>query len=323
MKSMNNKRKTITAVVAVFLLLLLGWFILTRQKDLPIEGPTPTYSQLTGLEVDAEVAEQPILGVMIENSIPARPQIGLDAAGIVFESLTEGGITRFLALYQEDVPEIVGPVRSLRPHFLDWAMGFDASIAHVGGSAQALQLAERRDSKSLNQFHHSKPYYRDNSRVAPHNMYAKVEDLRQLQQELDHSKSQFVEIPRSNDSPSQDPQASKVTINFSGPDYLVEFRYDAASNSYTRHLAGKPHIDQATKQPITVKNVIVIKTDGLRTIGSGEALIFKDGNVQQVRWQKTTYENRLQIIDDQGNEVPLNRGQSWFAAIPKEQSVTY
>jgi hypothetical protein len=284
-----------------------------------------TRSQLTGLEVETEVAERPILGIMIENSEAARPQTGLNSAGIVFETVTEGGITRYLALYQEDTPDIVGPVRSLRPHFVDWVTGFDASVAHVGGSAEALQLVEEREAKSLTQFEYPDPYYRSDDRTAPHNMYVRTDGLRGLQDELEHSRSQFDEIPRSKDKASDNPEAGEITIDFSSPTYEVEFRYQEEGNSYARFLAGQPHIDAASDEQITVKNVIVIKmpdTD-IEAIGEGEAFVFKDGGVQEVRWQKDSYDTRLKIIDNEGNEVPLNRRDSWIAVIPGDKSVSY
>lgn len=338
----SKKKKIIFGVVLLVVLLLIGAlaFGLFGEKDKNNDDKEVHYSQLTGEEVEAEVAQRPILGVMLENSDEARPQTGLDSAGIVFEGVTEGGITRYLALYQEDMPEIVGPVRSLRTHFLDWVLGFDASVAHVGGSAEALELAEQRKAKSLSQFNHPDPYYRDDKRESPHNMYARVEDLRELQKELSHDRSEFEEIPRKAETTagdSQEPQTSQqstqqkqaqsVTVDFSAPLYKAEFRYDQATNSYTRYLAGEPHVDTITNQPIKVKNVIVIKTDrqetGVDATGAGEALIFMDGNVQEVRWQKSSYQNRLKLIDSNNNQVPLNRGDSWFAVVAKDRAVTY
>lgn len=325
-----KKKPAIVAGIVLLLAVILGaaFALGLFGSDKEKQPDEKAYSQLTGMEVQPDIAKRPVLGVMIENSQAARPQTGLGSAGIVFEAVTEGGITRYLALYQEGVPKEVGPVRSLRVHFLNWATGFDASIAHVGGSAQALELVNDRDAKSLNQFKYSEPYYRSDDRPAPHNVYAKTKALRELQRELDHKQSQFADIPRSDDSPSQEPQASKIMLDYSSPLYKVEFRYNQATNSYTRYLAGEPHLDRATKEPITVKNLIVLKTDEGENpqdsaIGSGEALVFKNGNVITARWQKSSYKERVKIIDNRQNEVALNRGASWFAALSEERPVTY
>lgn len=335
----------IVVVLALGAALALGLF----NKNQPEEPQTQKYySQLTGLEVSKDISERPVLGIMIENSRQARPQTGLDSAGIVFEAVTEGGITRYLALYQADIPETVGPVRSLRTHFLNWLMGFDASVAHVGGSAEALQLADERDAKSLNQFKYGEPYFRDSSRAAPHNAYVKTADLLKLQDELGHEQSQFMQIPREDSAPQpedteddqsqpesqaappQNPakqEAGNITIDFSSPLYEVEFRYQPASDSYTRYLNGKPHIDEATGQPITVKNLVVIKAKGLSAgldvLGTGEALVFNNGTVEKARWQQPDFQERIKILDDQNNEISLLRGDSWFAAVAKDRPVSF
>jgi len=321
----KKKRLIIIVIVLAVVLLVAGVFAYraTNKKQVPPSPPQPVFSQLTGVEVDPEDAKRPILGIMIENSEAARPQLGLDSAGIVIEATTEGGITRYLALYQEDMPEVVGPVRSVRPHFLDWAMGFDVSLAHVGGSREALELIGQREVETLDQFEYDKSYYRDDSRQAPHNMYVRTRDLRDLQEELDKVGSQFKEIPRSDDNPSQDPQASSITVDFSSASFLARFLYDQSANRYTRYLAGELDIDTSSDKPITVKNLIVVKTDGQKAIGSGEALVFKDGGVIKARWEKPDYENRVKIIDSENNEVALNRGTTWFAVLPKGRTVDY
>ena len=107
---------------------------------------------------------------MIENSPDARPQSGLKAAGVVYEAIAEGGITRFMALYQTSKPELIGPVRSLRMYYLDWFAPYSASIAHVGGSLNALTEARSGKYRDLDQFFNSQTYWRASDRYAPHNV---------------------------------------------------------------------------------------------------------------------------------------------------------
>lgn len=318
--------------ISIFLLVVIGLLIgayafgfFDKKVDKEEDKKTIYRSQLTGMDTTRELSERPVLGVMIENSQEARPQTGLDSAGIVFETVAEGGITRYLALFQEDMPAEVGPVRSIRSYFLDWAMGFDASIAHVGGSADALELVDDRNAKSLNQFRYADPYYRVKNRAAPHNMYARTDDLRNLQKDQNHSKSEFREIARSDDSPAVEADVPKITINFSSPLFVAEFRYDKATNSYTRYLAGKPHLDAETGQPITVKNLVVLKMPGaqINALTEGEALIFKNGTVQTASWKQSSYKTRIELTDEQGNSATLNRGDSWFAGVPAGGPISY
>lgn len=300
------------------------------QKEEPPK-PTTLPAPLTGVEVEPKVAKRPVTAVMIENSPGARPQTGLDSAGIVFEAVAEGGITRFLALYQDRTPGKIGPIRSIRPYFVDWFMGFDAAIAHVGGSAKALQMVKNRNAKDLDQFKHNGPYYRGGGRPAPHNMYSSIKSLRDLQNRLGYKKSKFKEIARSDDNPSQNPGATNITINYSSQQYQAQFRYQKSSNNYSRRMAGAAHKDTATGKPITVKNVVLVHmpttTQGryavMENIGSGKAVVFKNGQAKKAKWKQASPRDRMEVLDNEGKQVPLNRGDTWFAILPSNGTVTY
>lgn len=313
-------------IVALVAALVFGG---KKQQQTAQQQQTVYRSQLTGLPVSKEASERPVLAVMIENSPSARPQVGLQNAEIVFETVTEGGITRYMALYQTTDPKKIEPVRSVRPAFVRWLTGFDASVAHVGGSTEGLNLIKQLGTKDLNQFFHPGAYYRDSKRPAPHNMIAVVKELRVLQRQLGYGKtSQFTDIPRTDDSPAANPSAANIMIGFSIPDYAVQFKYDKMTNSYKRFLAGQPHKDGVTGKQITVKNLIVLKVHGhdsnsLKTLGEGEALVFKDGKVIKARWKQDSAHERIEIIDQNGNQIPFNRGKTWFSAIPARGSVSY
>jgi hypothetical protein len=320
----RRKRNVVILIIVLIAAGAAGYF-LTRGKDPVVDVPVPGekfYSQLTGNEVSKDESKRPILGIMIENSEEARPQTGLDSAGIVFETVTEAGITRYLAMYQENMPEEVGPVRSVRPYFVDWFMGFDASVAHVGGSSTALEIIEQRKSKSINEFYNAGAFYRSSDREAPHNVYARTKDLVQLQEKLGHKISEMKDIPRSDDAPAVQPSATTISVNYSVDIFKAQFKYDQATNSYTRYLAGVPHVDKGTGKPITVKNLIVIKMRGdVDARGEGKALLYKDGTMQEINWKQANFYSRIELLDSAGKEVPLNRGDSWFAVIPSSGSV--
>ena len=114
---------------------------------------TKYYSPLTGNEVpDLASTEQAVTAIMIENSPDARPQSGLKDAGVVYEAIAEGGITRFLALYQQEKPTLIGPVRSVRIYYVDWLAPYQASVAHIGGSYAALQEVRNGNYRDIDQF---------------------------------------------------------------------------------------------------------------------------------------------------------------------------
>ncbi|MBM2821184.1 MAG: hypothetical protein HW405_944, partial [Candidatus Berkelbacteria bacterium] len=105
------------------------------KKTTPAETTT---NLLEGTQTDKTLAGRHPLAIIIENHPAARPQIGLDKASIIYEAITEGGITRFMAIYGPRDADKIGPVRSLRTFFLDWSHEYQAFLAHVGGNIDAL-----------------------------------------------------------------------------------------------------------------------------------------------------------------------------------------
>ncbi len=293
--------------------------------------PEKFTSPLTGLEVSEADSKRPVTAAMIENSPEARPQSGLKEAGVVFESVAEGGITRFLALYQEAKPGILGPVRSVRPHFASWVAAFDAGLAHVGGSDIALAKLRSGQIKDLDQFFNAGAYYRANNRAAPHNMYTSDESLQQLNAAKGWQTSSFTAWKRAKKpTPLQTPTARSITVPVSTGLFAVQYDWDAASNSYARSQAGAAHNDREGGR-ITPSVVIVMQVphDVIRdsnnysypnVIGSGKAWIFQNGGVTEVSWSKASDQEQVMFKDAAGAALELNPGQTWITAIRPDKS---
>ena len=190
----------------------------------PEPEPVTVPSPLTGVAVSEEAAARPVTAVVIENSPDARPQSSLPDAGVVFEAIAEGGITRYLAFYQESRPSTIGPVRSLRPYFTDWALTFDASIAHVGGSATALAEVGTVGLKSLNQFAYGSSYIRTTDRFAPHNVYTDFDKLDALNSQLGYKTSEFDSFTRKAPKPAAVAKATNITVNISSFTYQSSYK---------------------------------------------------------------------------------------------------
>jgi hypothetical protein len=271
---------------------------------------------------------------MIENSPDARPQSGLDQAGVVYEAIAEAGITRFLALFQESSPAVLGPVRSSRPYYLDWAMAFDASYAHVGGSPDALQRIKDIGVKDLDQFYNPGPYHRISSRFAPHNMYTSLAGLRDLSNSKGYTKSTFTPFPRKEkEEPSKSPTAKSINFGVSGADYNVHYDYDPASNTYKRSEGGEVHVDNETKAQLSPKVVIALAmpyslmADGYhsdyQTTGSGNMLVFQDGNVYPGTWSKAGPKDQFVFTGQDNKPLALNPGQTWISVLSDISKATY
>lgn len=291
------------------------------------------YSPLTGREVANESAiKSPVTAIMIENSPDARPQSGLKKAGIVYEAVTEGGITRFLAIYQNEKPSIVGPVRSLRPYYLDWATPYNASIAHVGGSPDALRRVRDGSHRDIDQFFNSKSYWRALDRYAPHNMYTNFKLLDALNKQKGYTSSTFIGFNRQDGKPAKKPNATDISITMSGPLYNTTYKYNKNDNNYTRYLAGAKHKDReaGTITPDAVVGMIVsMRPDAsgyrqiIDTSSTGVAYIFQNGNATKAVWRKKTPRAPLELLNQDGTPFSLVRGQVWVSAVPKSNGVSW
>lgn len=295
---------------------------------------TKYYSPLSGIEVVDEAAtKRAVTAVMIENSDAARPQSGLAEADVVFEAVAEGGITRFIALYQPSRPELIGPVRSLRPYYVDWAAGFDPSVAHVGGSPESLDMIRSGNyGVDVDQFFNAGSYWRANDRYAPHNVYTNSDRLDDLNASKGKTTSAFTFSPRIDEKKSATPTASHIDIAVSSGMFGVSYGYNQETNTYNRSQGGEPHIDREKGQ-ISPKVVVALKTnvslagDGshmaIATAGSGTAYVFQNGTVIEGTWSKAGPRDQLFIKDAEGKDIALVRGQTWITTIANERSVTW
>lgn len=345
LKNLSTKQKillTAAAVVVTSGAIVGAYFAFFAEKPhLPIAvitnkepekepEPTTVASNLSGLQVDPSINERPVTAVMIENSMDARPQAGLLEAGVVFEAIAEGGITRFVALFQDTEPDYVGPVRSARPYYMTWLLGFDATYAHAGGSAEALSLINQWHVKDIP--HHNSYYWRINSRAAPHNLYTSIPKLREYAAAKGYGKSNFTPLARkAKEEPASTPTARSIDFNISGFNYNVHYDYDPATNSYKRSEGGAPHTDDRSGAQLSPKVIVALimpqGRNGIyytyQTVGSGQVFIFQDGTVKTGTWKKDSNNANLTFTDDSGAEIKLNPGQTWFTALGDAGRVTY
>jgi hypothetical protein len=320
-------------LMLVLLVVIVGGgtaaYLYTRNPD----GP------LSGMAVAKEIANRRPIAVVIDNYSPdARPQTGLDRASLVFETLAEGGITRFLAVYLEQDAAMIGPVRSTRLYFNSWAAGLGAIFGHDGGNVDALQqLPSLSDIYNEDADRISGPFWRVSSRAAPYNEYTSTQRLRVYAEEHGGATTGTgMSLPHKRDALSvQRPSTSYLHVQFSYGDYNVTWQYDPGSNDYLRFMGGRPHVDAATGAQLRAKNVIVMFTQEsssydpftpgaihLRTEGTGKATVYEDGKAEQATWSKSSVEGSLQWLNASGEPIALNRGTTWVEVVPEGNSVS-
>jgi hypothetical protein len=347
-KPHGKKEWILVSIAAVILLGAIGgsvyWFIL-RPKPAPVvvtkppekkaEIPKPTTeaSKLSGLQVPFGVNEKPVTAVMIENSPDARPQAGLKDASIIFEAIAEGGITRFNAIFQDTAPDYIGPVRSVRPYYIDWFMPFDASIAHVGGSPQGLADIRSLGAKDLDQFANGGYYTRITDRYAPHNVYTSIAKLNELEQAKGFTTANYTGFDRKKEAKLATPTAKSIDFAISSFYYNVHYDYDAATNSYLRSEGGEPHRDDRSGAQLSPKVVVApimgrgIASDGqhtdYQTVGSGKVLVFQDGGITEGTWTKDSRTSQWKFTDAAGKALAFNPGQTWFTILDSTNLATY
>ena len=292
---------------------------------------------LDGKSYTKDKATRHPLAVVIENFPDARPQSGYSAASIIYEAITEGGITRTLAIFgPNDAPE-VGPIRSARLFFMDWVKEYDAFFAHDGGNEDALANIGAYNIKDLKTA--QKYFWRDNKgkNVAyEHTEYSATTKLYEYAKSLkfDTASSNFETLKFTVEKPITS-GGKNVEIDFSkNPSYKVKWQYDAASNSYNRFLAGKAHSDRNGGEQIKAKNIIVqevsrtLQPHGsygdenwlFQTTGSGKVQIFNNGNETVGTWKKTSRDSRTKFYDSQGAQIEFVPGQTWYEIIAPDVS---
>jgi hypothetical protein len=302
----------------------------------PVTEPTPavpafTYP-LTGLPAEQEINERPIM-VMIENSPAARPQTGLDQADYVYEVLAEFEVTRFAAFYQSERPSVIGPVRSIRPYYVQLGNGHGAVIVHAGWSQDAMNEMKRLKVDHLDQVYGDDKYYwRDNTRKMPHNVYTSIDKVEEGAQAKKFSTEwkgtrpafsvQPAEAAVEAMAPLEGKQATKVSIPYIAG-YEVRYDWDAESRTYLRTMAGKPHTDKESGKRLSAANILIAETshktldsEGRRAVdvlGSGKGLLITDGKAIEITWANKDGMIRPYSGD---REVPLNPGKTWVQVVP-------
>jgi hypothetical protein len=256
----------------------------------------------------------------------------------VFETLAEGGITRFMAVFLEHEAPVVGPVRSARLYFNSWAAGLGVIFGHDGGNVDALQ-----ELKGLNTIDNidadrvSGPFYRVTTRQIPHNEYTSTERLRQYAQQHGGANSASrMTIPHKDDvSSGSRPAHFTLNVAFSAPEYNVQWQYDRSANDYLRFMGGTPHVEATTGKQLTAKNVVVMYTSlapdadpftpgaiKLGTEGTGKCTVYEDGTAIAGTWSKSSVDAPLQWLDGSGSPIALDRGATWVEVVPTGTSVT-
>ena len=307
----------------------------------PTPSPVPTenlagkaINPLTGLYIGEEKAKMRPMAVVINNIKRALPQSGISQADILYEILSEGDITRIIAIFQDFDSNKIGPVRSTRHYFLNFAFDNDAIFVHHGGSQLGYDAmrsssidnldgmaldgrAFQRDQTRINQ-----PGMFEHSSYTGYEMLSKVVDdfgLRKTREAGETTMFKFFDKPT---SPEESEKATKVTVPFSNA-YTSIFEYDEETSLYSKFQNENKHIDEETGEQLKFANVIiqftsmhVISGDDagrreVNLVSSGSGYLATNGVYTPIRWEKKSLKSPTAWYFEDGQPLHLNKGKTW------------
>ncbi|MGH2661665.1 MAG: DUF3048 domain-containing protein [Actinomycetota bacterium] len=336
--ALSTRARTVVWVAAAVVLAgaaFVGFRLLTKEEGepllaVPFIGPDPT-CPLTGLEAEDEsVLERRVLAVKIENAPEARPQIGLAEADVVYEQEAEGGITRFAALYHCSDAERIGPIRSARPVDPATLQQYGEPLfVHAGSVDAVIRAVEQAGIEMINCNFEEQVCPRDESRVAPHDVFTSTEALRDAGQKEGPAPPEVFSFDR--DVPEAARRGREVHLNFS-PVADVTWRYRARDDVYLRFHDESPHELEDGDQVATANVVVMVVkrldtriTDSAGTpvpnfevIGTGQAFVFRNGQVIRGTWDRETADDPTTLLDRDGEEIALSPGTTWVELFPSD-----
>lgn len=335
---MKNKLIIIVAIIIAVVGTVLFWKHQLKNKKQAEEQKQQVSDQrpaINGVPVSKDIAKSRPIAVVVENHPDARPQSGLYQADIVYETLAEGGITRFLALFQTQMPKEIGPVRSARPYFNNIAQQWSAAYAHVGGSQIALSELDSKmytELTDINQFFFGDYFYRNPTRVAPHNAYTTIELIRKLMDKKKWTDWKPIKLGEFETIPTEKLQTTvtDITAKFYDSTYTTEFTFDPTTGLYNRMNGGRPTIDKNNNTQIAPRNVVVQYVDdysvpmepvngvGLKLEHDGRAILFTGGAAVDGTWR---FKNGFtEYRNEQGEPMKFQPGQTWIILMPRSLS---
>ncbi|MBU8906398.1 DUF3048 domain-containing protein [Desertibacillus haloalkaliphilus] len=287
-------------------------------------------SPLTGEGTDDSVRHRAI-AVMINNAPQARPQSGVHQADLVYEVLAEGAVTRLLAMFHSEQPDVIGPVRSARGYYIDLANGYDSLYVTHGWSPEAQQMLERQGKADFlsGLYHDGTLFERSSERVAPHNSYISYDDMVRGLEDKGYQLERHIEplLFYEGEPEIGGVKAEDVTVSYLDR-YYVTYRYDEDEQVYHRFNGDDQSVDHETGDPVALENVLIVEMShrivddvGRRSINltsGGKGVLLQQGRAQQIDWVNEG--GRILPVSD-GETVPFLPGQTWINIVPDSPGI--
>ncbi|MFT4414600.1 DUF3048 domain-containing protein [Fredinandcohnia humi] len=308
----------------------------TQVESEKIKESGSTFSNvfpLTGIGTNEEIETRPF-AVMINNHPKARQQSGLHMADIVYEVLAEGDVTRFLAIYHSEQPEVIGPVRSARDYYIELSKGYDALYVAHGWSPEAQRILTSGEVDNLNgMVYDGSLFWRAKDRVAPHNSYISTDNIEKGAKRLGYSvKEKVTALPFLTEEDSKNingTTAEHVRVSYSSRDtFAAVYNFNAEEGKYERYSGGEQTVDRESDTPVLLDNILIVEMGhqvlddaGRRAINltsGGKGFLLQKGKANEIEWHNV--DGRIIPFKD-GKEVGFVPGKTWINIIPTSPGI--
>ena len=356
MKSKSKKKKIILIVIFIILIVLviLGTLYFSNHKS-NIKGTKIDIKPIVEkqLTVFDEKSNKRPIAIMIDNNVDPDSHKGLQDAYLTYECIVEGGLTRIMAIFKDVNTSTIGPVRSSRHYFLDYALESDAIYAHFGWSKFAQNDIKSLGVNNLNGLY-DKGFWRDKYYVAPHNAFTSIEkiysaakgkkyrttsddwmalkyDVDQIYLEKEYTTKTTNEEGKEVTTISPDVKvANNISMTYS-PSQKRSYIYNKDEEYYLRSTNGHKHTDATTKQQYHYKNIIIEKVrnktldsygrQDLDTTGTGDGYFITNGYAIPIKWNKTLRKGKT-VYTYKDKEINVNDGNTIIQIVPINNNVT-
>ena len=331
---------TILFVLSIILMLL---YIFPSNKKQVVQNPPITQVQKAKLTIVDEDSNDRPIAVMIDNNIGDAKHAGLQESYINYEMIVEGGLTRIMAIFKDKDVALIGPVRSSRHYFLDYALESDAIYVHYGWSPYAEKDIQALNVNNINGMSDEPPFSRDSTQISPHNVFTTTTKIKTYLPTKNYSdksnnwkllncstdKIDLNEEFQNNEN-SNVISANNISMSYSQNENR-SYIYDSENGYYLRSMNGKAHMDRATNAQLNYKNIIIMKVENknvdnegrqdLTTTGSGAGYYITNGFAVPIKWIKDSRNTKTKYVYENGNEIKVNDGNTFIQIVPLNSEI--
>ena len=337
----KKKNKVFLVLGLLFIIALaVGAYILLFHEDAPLkevgEKITKPEKKLQILDLDSD--ERPY-AVMIDNNVGYTAHAGLQDAYLTYEIIVEGGLTRIMAIFKDKDTSLIGPVRSARHYFLDYALENDAIYGHYGWSEFAKNDIDLLGVDNLNGITNAQSaYWRDRSVAAPHNVFTSIENLKEAAESKGYrlTSNNFENFDYSVDAITLDQKegampANNISIRYSYY-HTTGYTYDTNRGVYLRSMDNQAHVDKVTQEQYYTKNIIIQKMGNhsidnygrqdIDDVSSGDGYYITNGYAVPIKWEKSGRSAKTKYTYLDGTTIQLNDGNTYVQIQPTDETLT-